>query len=93
MVVVATPGHTANHVSVLVYDDDAAILLAGDTSYSQDLMLAGKVDGVSPNAATSAATLAAIKQFAAQHPTIYLPTHDPGAGARLAGRTVARSAN
>jgi N-acyl homoserine lactone hydrolase len=88
VVVVATPGHTANHVSVLVYDDDAAILLAGDTSYSQELMLAGKVDGVSPDVATSAATLAAIKQLASQQPTIYLPTHDPDAGARLAGRTV-----
>jgi N-acyl homoserine lactone hydrolase len=93
VVVVATPGHTANHVSVLVYDDDAAILLAGDTSYSQELMLAGKVDGVSPDAATSAATLAAIKQFASKQPTIYLPTHDPGAGARLAGRTVVRLGN
>jgi hypothetical protein len=43
--------------------------------------------------ATSAATLAAIKQFASTHPTIYLPTHDPGAGARLAGRAVIRLEN
>jgi len=32
----------------------------------QELMLAGKVDGVSPDVATSAATLAAIKQFASK---------------------------
>lgn len=89
---VATPGHTPNHVSVLVYDDDAVIFLAGDTSYTQQLMFAGKVDGVSPNAATSRATLAAINQFVAGRPTIYLPTHDPAAATRLAQRAVIRQA-
>ena len=51
-------------------------------------MLAGRVDGVSPNVATSQAMLAAIRQFALERPTIYLPTHDPGAAARLANREV-----
>jgi glyoxylase-like metal-dependent hydrolase (beta-lactamase superfamily II) len=89
VVAVATPGHTAHHVSVLVHDDDGAVLLAGDTSYTQDLMLAGKVDSVSPDVAVSKVTLAAIKQFASAQPTLYLPTHDPGSGTRLAQRTVA----
>jgi N-acyl homoserine lactone hydrolase len=87
VIVVATPGHTAHHVSVLVYDGDVVLLLAGDTSYTQDLMLAGKVDGVSPNAATSRGTLAAINGFAAEQPTVYLPTHDPGSGMRFAERS------
>ena len=86
---VATPGHTASHISVLVYEDDAAVLLAGDASYTQDLMLAGKVDGVSPDARTAKATLAAIKRFVTQQPTIYLPTHDPESGTRLAARAMA----
>jgi glyoxylase-like metal-dependent hydrolase (beta-lactamase superfamily II) len=88
VVAVATPGHTAHHVSVLVYDGVATLFLAGDTSYNQDLMLAGKADGVSPNAATSQATLAAIKRLASDQPTVYLPTHDPDAAARLAEREV-----
>jgi N-acyl homoserine lactone hydrolase len=92
VIAVATPGHTANHISVLVQDRDAAILLAGDTSYTQDLMLADKIDGVSPSAAAAHATLAAIKQYAKHQPTIYLPTHDPDSAARLANRTVAWSA-
>jgi glyoxylase-like metal-dependent hydrolase (beta-lactamase superfamily II) len=92
VIAVATPGHTADHVSVVVYDGDAAVFLAGDTSYTQDLMLAGKVDGVSPSVATSKATLAAINNFISRQTTIYLPTHDPGAGARLAQRAVARKA-
>jgi len=46
IVAVATPGHTADHVSILVHEDNATLFLAGDASYSEALMLAGKVDGV-----------------------------------------------
>ena len=88
VVAVATPGHTANHLSVIVEDDDVSVFLAGDTSYSETLMLEGKIDGVSPNAARTARTLAAIRQFATARPTVYLPTHDPEAGARLAQRQI-----
>jgi glyoxylase-like metal-dependent hydrolase (beta-lactamase superfamily II) len=88
VVAVATPGHTANHVSVIVEDGDASLFLAGDTSYTESLMLAGKIDGVSPNAAVTAQTLAAIRQFATERPVIYLPTHDPEAGQRLSRRQI-----
>lgn len=47
-------------------------------------MLAGTVDGVSADERTAKATLAAIRRFAADTPTIYLPTHDPQSAARLA---------
>ena len=88
VVMLATPGHTADRLSVLVEDGDATIFLAGDTAYSETLMLSGKVDGVSPKAAVSAATLAATRQFALERPTIYLPTHDPESAARLADRRI-----
>jgi glyoxylase-like metal-dependent hydrolase (beta-lactamase superfamily II) len=86
VVALATPGHTAHHVSVLAYEDDAAVFLAGDTSYSQGLMLAGKVDGLSPDVAVSKHTLAAIRQFSVEQSTVYLPAHDPQSAARLAAR-------
>lgn len=86
VIAVATPGHTAHHISVLVEDSDVALLLAGDTSYSEALMLAGKVDGVSANAATARGTLAAIRQYGRSQPLVYLPTHDPESGQRLAAR-------
>jgi N-acyl homoserine lactone hydrolase len=88
VVAVATPGHTADHLSVLVHDGDITFFLAGDSSYTEALMLAGKVDGVSPDARVSAATLSAIRHFALQRPTVYLPTHDPDSGARFAARKV-----
>jgi N-acyl homoserine lactone hydrolase len=61
-------------------------LLAGDTSYNQQLMLDGKVDGVSPNEVVARATLNAISRLTKMRPTIYLPTHDPLSAERLARR-------
>jgi glyoxylase-like metal-dependent hydrolase (beta-lactamase superfamily II) len=51
-------------------------------------MLDGRIDGVSPDEGEAAATLAAIRRFAATRPTIYLPTHDPAAARRLERREV-----
>lgn len=92
IVAVATPGHTADHVSVVVRDGDTSYFLAGDTSYTEALMQAGRVDGVSPDETVSSATLEAIRRFTQSRPTVYLPTHDPATAARLAGRTVSRAA-
>jgi len=86
VIAVATPGHTADHISVLVQEDDVTFFLAGDTSYNESLMLAGKVDGVSTDERTSTATLDAIRRFTQVRPTIYLPTHDPQSATRLANR-------
>ena len=86
IIAVATPGHTADHVSVLVQEDDATLFLAGDASYTEALMLAGKVDGVSADDHVSSATLDAIGRFSRSRPTIYLPTHDPQSAVRLADR-------
>jgi N-acyl homoserine lactone hydrolase len=88
IVAVSTPGHTPDHLSVVVEDGDKAVFIAGDASYSEATMLAGAIDGVSDDEGQAAATLAAIQTFAASTPTIYLPAHDPDAARRLAeGRT------
>lgn len=89
VVAVATPGHTADHISVVVSDGDTAYFLAGDTSYNEDLMLAGKLDGVSADEQVCGATLDAIRRFTQSCPTVYLPTHDPRSGDRLANRQLA----
>jgi N-acyl homoserine lactone hydrolase len=86
VIAVATPGHTANHLSVIVEQDGMTFFLAGDTSYDQRLMLAGKIDGVSADDDVAIATLAAIKRLAESRPTVYLPTHDPQSAARLDSR-------
>jgi glyoxylase-like metal-dependent hydrolase (beta-lactamase superfamily II) len=86
IVAVATPGHTANHLSVIVEDGNAAVFIAGDASYNEEMMVKGVIDGVSDDEAQAATTLAAIQALVGAHPTIYLPAHDPGAEHRLAER-------
>ncbi|MEJ0077541.1 MAG: N-acyl homoserine lactonase family protein [Alphaproteobacteria bacterium] len=86
VIAVPTPGHTPDHVSVVVEDGDAAIFIAGDASYTDANMLAGRIDGVSADESAASTTLETIRTFTATQPTIYLPTHDPDAAQRLAGR-------
>lgn len=83
--IVPTPGHTPHHVSVVV-DGDVSFFLAGDTSYNQSLLLAGKVDGVSPDPLVAERTNARIISLAVERPLVYLPSHDPDATRRLAER-------
>jgi N-acyl homoserine lactone hydrolase len=83
---VATPGHTTDHLSVLVRDEGVTYFLAGDASYDERLMLEGRIDGVSADDDVANATLNAIRRFTGDRPTVYLPTHDPESSARLASR-------
>ena len=89
VVAVATPGHTADHISIVVQDGEINYLLAGDTSYNEELMLAGRLDGVSADEQVTSATLDKIRRFTQSRPTVYLPTHDPGCADRLANRLTA----
>jgi glyoxylase-like metal-dependent hydrolase (beta-lactamase superfamily II) len=89
VVAVATPGHTRDHISVVVEDQGTTFFLAGDTSYDERLMLAGRLDGVSADDDVAGATLSAIRYLASNRPTVYLPTHDPESAERLShGRLV-----
>lgn len=87
VVIVPTPGHTPNHVSVIVQSDGLHYLLAGDTSYDQRLLLERTADGVSPKADVTLATIDRILGFSAERPTVYLPSHDPDSASRLAAMT------
>jgi|SRR5215469_7426169 len=80
--IVPTPGHTPGHVSVIV-DGSPALFLAGDTSYTQALLLDRKLDGVSPNGPVALQTMDRILNLAHQQPLVYLPSHDPDAENRL----------
>ena len=84
LIALPTPGHTADHVSVVFDDGERRIVFVGDAAYSQDNLLAGRVDGISPEEATARATMARLAALAAERPTVLLPTHDPGAADRLA---------
>lgn len=83
VIIVPTPGHTLGHQSVILQTDNVDYFFAGDTSYTEDLMVRKMVDGVSSNVNIALGTLNAIHQYVSKLPTVYLPSHDPGALHRL----------
>jgi N-acyl homoserine lactone hydrolase len=83
---VPVPGHTPGQIGVLVDEGDQTVFLAGDSSYTQDLMLRGKVDGVGSDDEAERLTHERIRTYAAVNPTVYLVAHDPDTSVRLAER-------
>ncbi|MEA2313808.1 MAG: hypothetical protein QOI03_500 [Solirubrobacteraceae bacterium] len=90
IVAVETPGHTPGHVSVICVDDSARhVMLAGDATDTLEQLHARRADAVAPDPSVHVATLETILAHCSEHPTVYLPSHDPGSAARLAaGETV-----
>jgi glyoxylase-like metal-dependent hydrolase (beta-lactamase superfamily II) len=86
VVIVPTPGHTPQHISVVVRTDEVTYFLGGDASYTEELMWDGHVDGIAPNEELARDTLHRIRCLAEQEPVVYLPSHDPGAVDRLASQ-------
>ncbi|PWN06201.1 N-acyl homoserine lactonase family protein [Rhodohalobacter mucosus] len=80
---VPTPGHTPGHLSVVADTGDKKVFLAGDTSYTEQLLINLQPDGVTPDTKQSLDTQMKILKLAEQGPVIYLPSHDPEASRRL----------
>ena len=69
---VPVPGHTPGQLAVVVQDGDHAVFLAGDSSYTEDALLRGVVDGVGPDEGAERLTHERIRAHAAGTPTVYL---------------------
>lgn len=80
---IGTPGHTPGHIAVVVEDGERTTVLAGDVSYTEQLMLDGATDGVSPNPREAAETLERMRELVTTRGATYLPSHDPESVARL----------
>ncbi|MGZ4168796.1 MAG: MBL fold metallo-hydrolase [Solirubrobacteraceae bacterium] len=88
IVAVATPGHTPGHVSVICIDDSGRhIMLAGDATDTLEQLHARRADAVGPDPRVHVETLTTILDHCAEHPTVYLPSHDPESSARFAAAT------
>jgi glyoxylase-like metal-dependent hydrolase (beta-lactamase superfamily II) len=92
VVIVPLPGHTPGQIGVLIRDGDHTVLLAGDSSYTEDLMLRGKADGVGADDREERLTHERIRGYAADNPTVYLVAHDPDTAVRLAERRLVDAA-
>ena len=92
IVIVATPGHTPGHVSVICVDDAGRhVMLAGDVTDTLEQLHAKRADAIAPDPKVHVATLETILAHCAKHPTVYLPSHDPESAARLASNTTVGS--
>jgi glyoxylase-like metal-dependent hydrolase (beta-lactamase superfamily II) len=73
---------------VLCVDDDGShVLLAGDTTDTLAQLRERRGDAVSPKPKVTIETIDRILAHGAQHPLVYLPSHDPESAARLASGT------
>jgi N-acyl homoserine lactone hydrolase len=86
IVAVDTPGHTPGHVSVICVDDSGRhVMLAGDSTDTLEQLKSLRADAIAPDPKVHVATMERILAHCAEHPTVYLPSHDPESAARLAG--------
>jgi len=93
IVAVATPGHTPGHISVICIDDAGRhVMLAGDVTDTLEQLHARRADAVGPDPDVHVATLETILAHCAEHPTVYLPSHDPESSARLSDATLVHHA-
>lgn len=83
MELVATPGHTIGHQSILLSVDDYSILFAGDMTFNENQLKNKIVGGINMNLKKSKETIQQVQQFSREHNLIYLPSHDPNSGKRL----------
>lgn len=83
---VPTPGHSPGHLSVILNEGDLSIFFAGDASYTEDMLISGKTDGIGMDPQAQRDSHKEILDYAEQNATIYLPSHDPGSKERLINR-------
>ncbi|WP_227394941.1 N-acyl homoserine lactonase family protein [Jeotgalibacillus aurantiacus] len=86
--IVATPGHTAGHQSVIVRDNGLSLFFAGDVTFNQEQLLHYHLPGITENSELAVETIAAIRSYSLYHPTIYMPSHDPESVTRLMEQAV-----
>ena len=79
---VATPGHTKGHQSVLIADGSRSWLLAGDAAFDLAQIEDGVQAGIAEDRAAARRTLEVLKREADRR-TVILPTHDGTALQRL----------
>lgn len=84
IVAVATPGHTPGHISIVCIDDEGRhVLLAGDATDSLEQLHARRPDAIAQKPKVYVETIDRILAHGREHPTVYLPSHDPESVARL----------
>ncbi len=86
LTLLATPGHTAGSVSLLVRRGTRPpLLLAGDLSYGAEILQRGQLPGVGARRQLAESTRKVLALAEQQPGLVVLPAHDPTAAQRLLG--------
>ena len=76
------------HQSVILKTAECDYFFAGDTSYTEELMLRKVIDGVTTHLNAASLTMDNIHEYIGKNPTVYLPSHDPESVLRLVKKQV-----
>jgi hypothetical protein len=76
---------------ICIDDANRHVMLAGDVTDSLEQLHARRADAVGPKPKVHVETLETILAHCAQHPTVYLPSHDPDSEARFAARATVQA--
>jgi glyoxylase-like metal-dependent hydrolase (beta-lactamase superfamily II) len=82
--IVPTPGHSVGHQSVILQNNGRTYFFAGDVSYTEHNLKKQVVDGVSLDVRLAKRTISMVMEFVSDTQAVYLPSHDPESGKRLA---------
>lgn len=87
----ATPGHTAGHQSVLVTPSEGPrVLITGDAVYSETALKTRTIDGVGVDPGRARNSIDRLREICGEAATVVAPTHDTGAAQRVnAGQVTA----
>lgn len=83
---IATPGHSVGHCSVVLKTDDVDIIFAGDVVYEQYQLHQDIHIGVNESQKSSEQTFKKLKTYMRKHPSVFLPSHDPLSLKRLVNK-------
>jgi N-acyl homoserine lactone hydrolase len=88
--IIATPGHTLGHQSVMLSVDNCKIIFAGDMTFNEHQLKNNIVGGINMQISKSKESIKQMQQFSRENNLIYLPSHDYESGSRLQNLTITK---
>ncbi len=85
---IPAPGHTTGNAIVIAEADGLFWLIHGDVTYTDEALYANEISVVFEDADAAVETLAQVRAFVSEHPTVYLSTHTPLGYENLENRKV-----
>jgi N-acyl homoserine lactone hydrolase len=90
VLIVPTPGHSYDHQSVVLLDNNRSFLFAGDVVFDERQLQERELAGIVNNVGQSRTSLETVREYVSKNPTVLLPSHDPASLARLASQQITK---